>query len=237
MSFQHWAHCTQRVHETQRYQSDISCPEDGLVIKPEAMPDMFLLTSSDIFWHLLTSIGDLGVNAVASEEFSPRVPSWGVPPPAIAGEDAAEKEKVREEGWGGPGLAEHKRYKNGRSFKHSKAEDKICMSLYGINQQGGGWCRAAGHRANVKSSEILMIWYDFVGHGDVQRVKTALGISRQDNLKTVEDQKHSRVLEAKAHRSLLKGRSPEWSMQDGPAYETYRDVAWSFYPRLARQLL
>ena len=60
----------------------------------------------------------------------------------------------------------------------------------------------------MKSSEIL-IWYDFVGHGDVQRVKTALGISRQDNLKTVEDQKHSRVLEAKAHRSLLKGRSPE----------------------------
>jgi hypothetical protein len=38
-----------RHSDIMRYQSDISCPKDGLVIKPEAMPDMFLLTSSDIF--------------------------------------------------------------------------------------------------------------------------------------------------------------------------------------------
>ena len=153
------------AHRESMRHSDISpisvCPEGRARDQnPRPMPDMFLLTSSDIFWHLLTSIGDLGVNAVASEEFSPRVPSWGVPPPAIAGEDAAEKEKVREEGWGGPGLAEHKRYKNGRSFKHSKAEDKICMSLYGINQQGGGWCRAAGAPSQCEIFRNIddMVW-------------------------------------------------------------------------------
>jgi hypothetical protein len=110
------------------------------------------------------------------------------------------------------------------SFRHKPARRRLMQS------------RRAPSQCEIFRN-IGMVWLCGTWWCAKSQNGSTLGISRQDSLKTVEDQKHSRVLEAKAHRSLLKGRSPEWSMQDGPAYETYRDVAWSFYPRLARQLL
>ena len=105
----------------------IRCPKDGLVINPEAgharqVPsNIFKLHLGSMLWPLKSSYE----HVFLPEEFRHQ--------------QLLEKMQRRKKRLGKKDEEDREEPSTkGLSFKHSKAEDKICTSRYGINQQGGG---------------------------------------------------------------------------------------------------